>query len=347
MNSRIRVAIMGAGRIAELHLHGYRLLASKVDIPALVDVQLDIAQQKADRWQIPKAFRSLDELFSQEQIDAVDICLPHNIHVDAVQQAAANGKHIFIEKPLARTLVEADTILSAAREAKIKLMVAHNHIFNELIEKVQKCIVAGLIGSVHLIKAHSLSWFLFTPNDFRKSLEQNGGGAFIDTGAHFVYVLQHLFGAVVEVTAMFGQSARGEMEGEETGIVLLHFAEGCIAEITISYSTRLPGWEIGFPSGWDQTVYLLGDKGAIRISLAQEKFWIYSKDVPLNGELQGWTLVQMPGSYARSYDREVASFVEVLTNGGQPKVSGEDARRTLEVIESAHRSAQTRSSIAI
>src|ERR1700730_8862324 len=146
MSSIKRVAILGAGRIAEIHLHGYSLLKENVDVCALVDIRIDQAQQRAARWGITKTFETLDALFSDQSLDAVDICLPHNAHVDAVKRVCLAGKHILLEKPIARSLNEADEILRAVREASVSLMVAHNHIFNELIEKVKSYIAGEFIG---------------------------------------------------------------------------------------------------------------------------------------------------------------------------------------------------------
>jgi hypothetical protein len=73
----------------------------------------------------------------------------------------------------------------------------------------------------------------------------------MDTGAHFVYILQHLLGEVTSVFAMLASSPRHEMEGEDNAIVCLQFANGCSAEITITYAARFPGWNLGFPGGWD------------------------------------------------------------------------------------------------
>ncbi len=347
MSSIARVAIVGAGRIADLHLHGYSLLKDKVEVSALVDIRRAQAEKVATQWQIPKTFSTLDDLLLDETLDAVDVCLPHNAHLEAAQKVCAAGKHLFLEKPIARSLDEADRILHSAREANVLLMVAHNHIFNELVQKVQGLISAGFIGLPHLVKAHSLSCFVFRPNDFRKSKEQTGGGAFIDTGAHFVYILQFLFGNVVSITAKCAHSQLGEMEGEDNAIVLLEFESGCLAEITISYGAKFPGWELEFPNGWDQEITIMGDKGSIRIALEQDKFYIYSEAEPVEKGLRGWTEIRLPGSYARSYDREVSGFVDCVLNGTIPKVTGEDARKTLAVIAAAYDSANENRTIKL
>lgn len=341
MKERIRIGIVGAGRIAEAHVHGYRQLADKVEIAGVADVRADLASARAREWGAARSWSSVAELVQDETLDAVDICLPHHLHVDAVEQACAAGKHILIEKPIARSLAEADAIIGAAERAGVTLMVAHNHVFNPVVTKAKEIIDQGLIGDVHLVKAYSLGWFLFTPHDFRKSASQTGGGVFIDTGAHFVYILQTLCGEIVSVSATQARLVRTEAEGEDDAIVSLRFAQGAIGEITTTYAARIPGWELGFPGGWDQTFIILGSKGAVRFSLPDETLWFYSENERFPAGYRGWTECKMPGSYARSFDLEVAHFVDVLRSETRPSVTGAEGRKTLAVIQAAYQSAET------
>lgn len=341
MSSRIRLAILGAGRIAQVHWQGYQRISDKVQIVAVVDTQKDLAARKAEEWGINRGFATLDELLDAQECDAVDICLPHNLHLECVQRACASQKHVLLEKPIARTLDEADAIINAAMANRTTLMVAHNHVFNPLVNKVKRFIDDGLIGKPHLVKALSLGWFLFTSDDFRLSKEQTGGGVFIDTGAHFIYILQHLFGEIDSVLAIQGTGARPEMEGEDNAIVSLRFSSGCLGEITTSYAARIPGWQSGFPTGWEQGFVILGDRGSIRFSLTEDKLWIYSETKSLPEEFRGWTAISVPNAYSESFHLEVEHFIDSLIQKSTPKVSGVEGRKTLQVIDAAYRSVDT------
>src|SRR5271165_764107 len=208
MDPKIELAILGAGRIAQVHLQGYDLIRDKVNVCAIVDVRKEVAKYTAAEWGVGKTFQTVEEFLDQESCDAIDICLPHNLHLECVQKACAAGKHVLVEKPIARSLAEADQIVKAAERGGVTLMVAHNHVFNPLVEKAKQIIDEGLIGKPHLVKALSLGWFLFTKDDFRQSKQQTGGGVFIDTGAHFVYILRYLFGDVESVVTIQSNSVR-------------------------------------------------------------------------------------------------------------------------------------------
>jgi predicted dehydrogenase len=341
MSQKIRLAILGAGRIAQVHMQGYSRIEEKVSVCAVVDERKEVATTKAAEWSISKTFQTLDDLLRSEPCDAIDICLPHNVHAECVQKACAAGKHVLVEKPIARSLAEADQIITAAERHGVTLMVAHNHVFNPLVEKAKRIMDEGLIGRPHLVKALSLGWFLFTKDDFRQSKEQTGGGVFIDTGAHFVYILRYLFGDVESVVTIQSNSVRREMEGEDNAIVSLRFTSGCLGEVTTSYAGRIPGWQEGFPTGWEQGFVILGDKGALRFSLTEDKLWIYSEADRFPGEFRGWTTISVPNAYAASFNAEVEHFIDSLINRSTPKVPGSEGRKTLEVIDAAYRSAET------
>jgi myo-inositol 2-dehydrogenase / D-chiro-inositol 1-dehydrogenase len=341
MSKMIRLALLGAGRIAEVHMGGYSRIQNKVEVCAVVDARKELAEKKAAQWRVSKSFRTLDELLIEQECDAIDICLPHNVHAECVQKACGAGKHVLVEKPIARSLTEADEIIKAAERSGATLMVAHNHVFNPLVEKAKRIMDEGLIGRPHLVKALSLGWFLFVEDDFRQSKEQTGGGVFIDTGAHFVYILRYLFGDVESLVTIQSNSVRREMEGEDNAIVSLKFVSGCLGEITTSYAGRIPGWQEGFPTGWEQGFVILGDQGALRFSLTEDKLWFYSEETRFPSEFRGWTAIPVPNAYAASFNLEVEHFIDCLINRSAPKVPGSEGRKTLEIIDAAYRSADT------
>jgi predicted dehydrogenase len=341
MSKKVQIAILGAGRIAEVHMQGYNRIRHKVNVCALIDARKEVAESKTVEWGVGKSFQTLDELLSNEPCDAIDVCLPHNVHLECVQKACAAGKHVLLEKPIARSLAEADQIIKTAERHGVTLMVAHNHVFNPLVEKAKQAMDEGLIGKPHLVKALSFGWFLFTQNDFRKSKDQTGGGVFIDTGAHFVYILRYLLGDIESVATIQSNSVRHEMEGEDNAIVSLKFTSGCLGEITTSYAARIPGWEEGFPTGWEQGFAILGDKGALRFSLTEDKLWIYSEEDRFPSGFRGWTGITVPNAYAASFNLEVEHFVDSLIERSIPKVPGSEGRKTLEVIDAAYRSAES------
>lgn len=329
----VRVGIVGLGRIAEAHYDGYSKISDLAVIQAVSDVRESVLEQRRAAWGAKSAYLDYREMLADPEVQLVDVCLPHHLHLQVVTEALERGKHVLVEKPIASTLEEADRMINLARERGVRLMVAHNHIFNPVVARAKELLDAGAIGRPHLAKAYSMGWFLFTPDDFRKSKEMTGGGVFIDTGAHFIYVMEHLMGPIRSVGGLQANLARKEMEGDDNAIAVVTFESGAIGEITTSYAGRIPKWRDGFPAGWDQTVHIYGDAGAIRFSLPGEKLWFYSD---ADGH-EDWVEEDFTGSYAASFVQEIDAFVRALASGTEPPVTGEDGRRTLQVILQAYK----------
>ena len=134
----LKVGIVGVGNIAERHAQGYLALPDLVQIAAVADIAPAVAQAKAGAWGAPLWFTSLEEMLREADLQAVDICLPHDLHVAAVQAAVAAGKHVYIDKPLGRTAAECREVIAAVERAGVHLMVGHNLLFNPLYEKARR-----------------------------------------------------------------------------------------------------------------------------------------------------------------------------------------------------------------
>ncbi len=334
----LKIAIIGAGRIADAHMLGYKALGDKVKIVAVVDENKELAKEKAHLWGAEQYFEDYKKALTRNDIDAVDICLPHHLHLSVALDCIKANKHVLIEKPLARNIEEAQIIGDAVHRSGITFMVAHNLLFNPILRKAKELIDKGYIGSVQFLKAYSAGFFLFLENDFRLSLEKTGGGVFIDTGAHFVYMARELAGEIKSVFGMTGRLMRKEMEGEDNAFVLIEFESGALGELTTSYSARIPGWRLGFPAGWDQTFHIYGTEGAIRFNLPDSRIWVYSEKSDVPQEVAGWSELRLGVTYDSAFEYEVKHFVECLLENKTPKVTVDDGIRVIKIIDAVYKS---------
>jgi myo-inositol 2-dehydrogenase / D-chiro-inositol 1-dehydrogenase len=120
--SKVKVAILGAGFISDIHLESYHRFVPQAEIVAVFSRNADRAKAFASKYHIPKWFNNIDEAINKSGCDVVDICLPNFLHAEATLKAARSGKHVIIEKPLAVTLKEADDMIAACKKANVKLM---------------------------------------------------------------------------------------------------------------------------------------------------------------------------------------------------------------------------------
>ncbi len=147
--SKIRVGLIGLGMISKNHLSAYQKIGEIAEIVAVADVRKELVQRTAKEV-AAESYYDYRELLQDDKVDAVDIMLPHNLHLQAAVDAAAAGKDIFIEKPLARTAAEATKIVEATDRAGVRLMIGNNLLFHPGVQKARELIEKKYLGKIVL-----------------------------------------------------------------------------------------------------------------------------------------------------------------------------------------------------
>src|SRR5215472_12834012 len=147
----IGVGIVGAGWMGQVHAASWVANAPRGEIVAVADVSEPRARALSNEYTSDNArvYGDLDRLLADPAVDAVDICLPHDLHADAIARAARAGKHIFCEKPLCLSLEEARNIKSAIESADVSLVCAHNNLFQLPLIEAQRLLASGVLGRVY------------------------------------------------------------------------------------------------------------------------------------------------------------------------------------------------------
>ena len=178
--SRTKVALLGAGFIADIHIESYHRFVPDAEIVAVFTRKADRTEAFAKKHHIARCFTDLDQAIAESGCDVVDVCLPNFLHHRAVLTAARAGKHVIIEKPMALNLEEADEMIAVCRGANLKLMYAEELCFAPKYERVRKLVNEGAVGKIFQMRQcekhsgpHS-EWFY--------DVDQSGGGALMDMG---------------------------------------------------------------------------------------------------------------------------------------------------------------------
>jgi len=319
VKGKVRLAIIGAGSIAGAHARGILAHKDKIECVALCDVSAENLKARSEQLGGVKGqYKDWRKMLREmgEQMDAVDICLPHHLHAAAILDACAAGKHILCEKPMCTSLKDADRIAAAVRKARVTYMSAHNQLFMPVVLEAKKLIDAGKIGRVYWLRSQDcflgeVGWF---KGKWRANLRFQGGGELIDTGYHPTYRLLYLAGAeVVGVRATMNRYIQ-EIQGEDTASVQVRFANGAIGEILTSWACRNP-------YGTHQ-IHVIGEAGQIFGS--------------------GSDLFLLPIGFAEpakmsfksvdTFTEEIGHFADCLRTGARPIHSVAEGRAVLEVI---------------
>ena len=313
MDKVLNVGIIGAGRIGKVHAATLTYRIPSARVLAIADINLAAAQQAAAQFNIPVATDDPAVLLGNPEIDAVLICSATNTHAQFVVEAAAAGKHIFCEKPIALELAQIDQALAAVAKAGVKLQIGFNRRFDANFARVRSAIVSGEIGQPALLHIISRD-----PGPPPIEYVKVSGGMFLDMTVHDFDMARFLIGAEVEevyvqagVTVDPAIGAAGDVD---TAVVMLKFANGVIGTID---NCRRASY------GYDQRVEVLGSKGAIATANNYPNAATMSdgasvrRDLPLNFFME---------RYTESFATEVAAFVDAVLHDKPTPVSGQDGR---------------------
>ena len=183
MSDPIRIAVVGAGAIAQVaHLPSLRRLPG-VEVAAICDNDLSKAQALAARFEVKETFDDIEEVLKYARADAVAICTPNHLHEIHVVSALAAGVHVLCERPLALTVAGVERVLQASEKYGKRVMVGMNHRFRTDVQAVRGFLAGGDLGALHVIRA---GWHVFQPSrqmmGWRLRRQEAGGGALLDLG---------------------------------------------------------------------------------------------------------------------------------------------------------------------
>jgi predicted dehydrogenase len=324
MSDVVKVGLVGGGGITRAHVRGYLAHADRIAVTAVADIDADAAGARAAELGA-KAYTDYREMIATGDVDAVDICLPHHLHADAIVAAAEAGKHVLCEKPLCLTPEEARRVADAVRGHGVTLMCAHNQLFFPSVAKAKDLLVAGLLGTVYEVRTTDSFHNDFDPANmgWRASARTSGGGELIDTGYHPTYLLLHLADAEpVEATAMLSTHRLTFMEGEDSAQVLVRFAGGVVGQMTTSWAyDAAPGTE---------KFSVVGELGSLSGTATSVTYRLRT------GEEETFTYEETD-----SFVDEIGAFATCLQTGTRPLHTETEGIAVLGVLLAAYEGART------
>ena len=341
------VAVFGCGGVSSGHFAAYAA-NPRFHLVAAVDVRAELAQAAAERWGAQRWYSSVEEALADPEIQVVDLCLPHHLHAPIAIQAAQAGKHIFVEKPIANTLAEADAMIAACQQHNVLLMVDQTKRYQNRHRTLKHLLDAGYVGAPVLVRAAYLqdityAWQHMEPQ--RLATYWKHDGVIAGIGIHVLDLLRWLIGEVstVQAVATTSDLIDPARTTEDTGIVTLQFANGCVGNATMSYVLKDP--RLG--SGWDvMPIEIYGRDGAIQMDWDDT---ITVTSHVLGGAAGAGTFqlhaappVGAPRPPVEGMAGAIEHLAECLATGAQPLTHGADARASLELVEAAYQSIHER-----
>lgn len=313
MRETLRIGVIGAGRIGKIHAENIAMRLPNATLAAVADVDLAAAQATADRFRVPVATADYQDILDDPSIEAVAVCSATDTHAPIIQAAAAAGKHIFCEKPIALDLATIDQALAAVAEAGVTLQIGFNRRFDANFRQVQQMVAGGAIGQPHILRITSRD-----PAPPPLAYVQVSGGLFLDMTIHDFDMARYLIGSEVEEVYVAGgvlvDPAIGEAGDLDTAVITLKFANGTMG--TIDNSRRAV-------YGYDQRVEVFGSAGMVTVANNTPDTHVYSNAEGIHSARPLYFFLER---YMDSYLAEMQAFADVVLQGKTPPVTGYDGR---------------------
>ena len=337
MSHQLRLGIIGCGWFAPFHVKALRQLSERVRVVWAADP--DSARAEAVAVSIG-AIPLADYRAGLADVDAVDIIAPHHLHRPIAVECLAAGKHVLLEKPIARTLQEADEIIAAAERSGKTFMVAYPHRYRPSIRLMKQLIDEGRYGRLFMLDAmmdESLQGYTVT--GWMSHRETLGGGVLFSSSPHMLEPMLWIGGEVLPGgMAMAGARGGATIEGEDTAVSVFKFAGGAIGTTRHTWAS---------PHG--QTWYTL--------SATCQKARLTLTTVPLGDLMRDGADCRWRTRLVAAGEREevlldndegldvvyeMAHFLDCVESGARPATDGHAARRVIELVLSAYADAARR-----
>ena len=321
----MKVGIVGVGFMGTTHAAGW------ADTPATITGFTAATQQEtgtlAKRYNA-KVYPSLNEMLPD--VDVVDICSPTHLHHEMALKAAAAGKHIVCEKPLARTTEQAQEIVAACRKVGVQLLVAHVVRFFPEYALAHSAVAEGQIGKPGVIRLHRGSYRPKKPAGNWFLDEAKSGGILMDLMIHDYDYARWVAGEVETVSARRVTELHPDAP-VDYGLVILGHRSGALSHISGAWAYPPPTFRTHLE--------IAGDRGLIEFD-SDSTAPIQNFIIKSGGDAPDVGLPSSPVSES-PYTTQIKEFYAALTEGRPTRVSATDGLVAVQIAEAALQSART------
>lgn len=325
MEKKLKVGIIGAGRIGKIHAENIVKKFGYIEVKAIADVYADKIKDFAQSLGIKNVYEDYKKIIDDPEIDAVIICSSTNTHSQISIEAANAGKHIFCEKPIDYDIERINAVLEAVKKAGIKYQVGFNRRFDHNFKKVRELVKDGKVGDVHIVKVTSRD-----PAPPPAEYVKVSGGMFLDMTIHDFDMVRYLTGSeVVEVyanAAVLVDPAIGEAGDVDTALISLKFKNGAIGIIDNSRKAVY---------GYDQRVEVFGSKGKAEAMNDTPTNVVLSTEDAVTSDKPKYFFLER---YMDSFADEMKEFFEAILNDTPTPVSAIDGLKPVLIGLAAKKS---------
>jgi predicted dehydrogenase len=339
---KVRIGLIGLGLMGTPHA---RILKKVEECDLVAASDVDEKQKKVTEELGIGYYRGYEEMIARESLQGVILAVPNHLHAPIGSVCAGKGLHLFVEKPIAQSVAEADRLIEAAKENHVQILVGHQRRFSSLVEKAREIVTNGELGRLVGV---NITWALLKPGSYYEGplswRKEKGGGPILINLIHEIDNLRYICGEIGEVYAMVSNKIRN-FPVEDTASITLRFKSGAVGTIFLTdCSPSLTSWE--GTTGENPLLYsdfgncynFFGTEASLLFPQMKKRYYADPAKTGWNHPIteQGYKL-----NREDPYVKEFSHFCRVIQGKEIPRISGEDGKRTLEATLAIQRSGET------
>lgn len=333
-------AIVGCGFIAKKHVKAIKEVEN-ANLVAVSDKLPTAMQPYVEEYGV-EAYENLDEMLLREDINVVSVCTPTGLHAPLAIKVANSKKHVILEKPIAMTLEETDEIIQACNRNEVKLSIVHPNRFRPVVKELRKILDQNLLGKISHANA-TVNWNrnqeYYDQAQWRGTKEFDGG-VLMNQAIHNLDLLLWFMGEPEQIYSMEATRLR-KIEAEDVSTGVIRFNSGALGLVEASTTA--------YGQNFEESITLFGEKGTVKIG---GKNAIYFEHLEIEGVEEDEIIkvkekikedpFGIPGHQCIIEDMKKA-----IEEDRQPAVSGEEGRKSLELVLSFYESAKSNKPIQL
>jgi UDP-N-acetyl-2-amino-2-deoxyglucuronate dehydrogenase len=339
-NKKIRIAIIGCGRISKNHFDSIDIHKDHIELISICDANQQVLSKYKVKYKV-NGYLDLEQMLKSEELDLIAICTPSGIHANQTELCAKYGINVMTEKPMATRWQDGVRMVKACDEAAVRLFVVKQNRHNDTLRLLKRAILEKRFGKIHMVH---LNVFWTRPQEYYDQAEWRGtwefdGGAFMNQASHYVDLLDWLIGPIDKVQAMM--STTRDIEVEDTGVLNVKWRNGALGSMSVTMLT--------YPKNLEGSIVILGEKGTVRVggvAVNEIQHWEFDESKDYDDQVKDANY-QTTSIYGFGHPLYYKNVVEVLQGDTEPETDGREGLKSLEVLIAAYLSARDNNTVSL
>lgn len=334
LDRKIRIAIVGCGRISRNHFGSIEKHQGDLEIAAVCDSNREVLDEHRQRYGV-SGYTNLEQMLKKEKIDLLVISTPSGLHPGQTVMAAGHGVNVMTEKPMATRWQDGVRMVRACDDAGVRLFVVKQNRRNTTLQLLKRAIEEKRFGRIFLV---NINVFWTRPQEYYDSAKWRGtweldGGAFMNQASHYVDLIDWLIGPVESIQAMTGTLARN-IEVEDTGVLNIKWRCGALGSMNVTMLT--------YPKNLEGSITILGEKGAVTIggvAVNDIKHWEFADEREYDLQIKQANY-ETTSVYGFGHPLYYKNVIDVMRGATDAETDGREGLKSLEILIAAYRSAR-------